>query len=418
MSPRRPPGPADPRARVAEELRRSVGGLSTAATARMADDLPWFRELSAEDRSWVGMILQAGIRGFVEWFEAGGDSGSPALATSVFGAAPRALTGVITLQQTVDLVKLTIDVVESNVGGIVADADADLVRPAISRYAREVAFATAEVYARAAEVRGAWDARLEALVVDAVLRAETDEAVLSRASALGWQAQATACVVLGSVPARRTDTDVFDEVRRTAAAAGLDALCAVQGDRLVVLLGGVSDARQGAAAIADLFGAGPVVVGPVAADLAGAAVSARAALSAYRSAPGWPDAPRPVLSAELLAERALGGDGHARRQLVDDVYLPLLQARGALVETLSGWLDRGGSIEGAARGLFVHPNTVRYRLRQVADLTGLTPSQPRDALTLQIALILGRQSGRQGGRSEGPARPGLEAGIDAASGTA
>lgn len=390
--------PADPHERVAEELRRSVGRLSTAATARMAEDLPWFRELSAEDRSWVGMILQAGIKGFVDWYGAGGDSGSPAVATSVFGAAPRALTGVIRLQQTVDLVRLSIEVVEANLETLLPPADADAVRPAISRYAREVAFATAEVYARAAEVRGAWDARLEALVVDAVLRAETDEAVLSRASALGWQAQGPVCVVLGSVPARRTDTDVFDEVRRTAAGAGLDALCAVQGERLVVLLGGLrgaNDGRRAAAAVADQFGEGPVVVGPVAADLAGAAVSARAALSAYRASPGWPGAPRPVLSSELLAERALGGDGHARRHLVEQVYLPLQEARGALVETLAGWLEQGGSIEGAARALFVHPNTVRYRLRQVADLTGLTPGEPRDAFTLQIALVLGRQSGRR-----------------------
>jgi len=227
-----------------------------------------------------------------------------------------------------------------------------------------------------------------------VLRAETDEAVLSRASALGWQTRGTACVVLGTVPARRTETDLFDEVRRMAGAADMDALCAVQGERLVVLLGGVADPRKAASVIVDLFGTGPVVAGPVAADLAGAAASARAAVSAYRSAPGWPDAPRPVLSIELLAERALGGDGHARRQLVDDVYLPLLQARGTLVETLAAWLDGGSSIEGAARALFVHPNTVRYRLRQVAELTGLTPGQPRDAFTLQIALVLGRQSGR------------------------
>ena len=81
MSPRR----ADPRSRVAEQLRRSIGALSTAATSRMAEDLPWFRELSAEDRSWVGSILQAGVRGFVDWFEMGGDS--PAVASSVFGAA-------------------------------------------------------------------------------------------------------------------------------------------------------------------------------------------------------------------------------------------------------------------------------------------------------------------------------------------
>ena len=386
---------ADPRTRVADELRRSIGGLSTAATARMAEDLPWFRELSAEDRSWVGMILQAGIRSFVDWFRDGGDTtGGPAIATSVFGAAPRALAGVITLQQTVDLVKLSIEVVESNVEGIIAEEDAEEVHRAISRYAREVAFATAEVYARAAEVRGAWDARLEALVVDAVLRAETDEAVLSRASALGWQTRGTVCVVLGTVPARRTETDLFDEVRRMAGAAGMDALCAVQGERLVVLLGGVTDPRKAATVIVDLFGDGPVLAGPVAADLADAAVSARAAVSAYRAAPGWPDAPRPVLSVELLAERALGGDGHARRQLVDEVYLPLLHARGTLVETLTAWLDGGSSIEGAARALFVHPNTVRYRLRQIADLTGLTPTQPRDAFTLQIALVSGRQSGR------------------------
>ena len=42
----------------------------------------------------------------------------------------------------------------------------------------------------------------------------------------------------------------------------------------------------------------------------------------------------------------------------------------------------------------MHPNTVRYRIRQVADLTGFSPSDPRDAFTLEIALVLGRQSGR------------------------
>ena len=400
MSPRsgtaRAPASTDAHARATEALQRSTGALSTAATARMDSDLPWFRELSAEDRSWVGLIVQAGIRSFVDWYRDGAvtvDDG-PALAASVFGAAPRALAGVITLRQTVDLVKLSIAVVESNVEDLLLPEDAAQVRAAVARYAREVAFATAEVYARAAEVRGAWDARLEALVVDAVLRAETDEAVLSRASALGWSARGTLAVVLGSVPERRTETDLFDEVRRVARTAGMDALCAVQGERLVVLLGGVTDPRTAAAAVADLFGEGPVVVGPVADDLGGASTSARAALSAHRAASGWPEAPRPVLSTELLPERALAGDGHARRHLVEDVYLPMVQARGTLVETLSAWFASGGSIEGAARALFVHPNTVRYRLRQVAELTGLSASHPRDAFTLEIALVLGRQSGR------------------------
>jgi sugar diacid utilization regulator len=364
--------------------------------ARMETDMPWFRELSADDRSWVGMIVQAGIRGFVDWYRDPGDetAGATALASSVFGAAPRALAGVINLQQTVDLVRLSIEVVESNIDEILDPVDAPEVHAAVLRYAREVAFATAEVYARAAEVRGAWDARLEALVVDAVLRSDTDEAVLSRASALGWSASGDVAVVVGAAPAQRTETDVFDEVRRLARAADMDALCATQGERLVVVLGGVRDAGKDAEVVADLFGDGPVVVGPAAEGLSRAYVSARAAMAAHRSAAGWPDAPRPVRSEELLPERALAGDGHARRHLVEEIYLPLVRARGTLIETLSAYFDHGSSVEGTGRALFVHPNTVRYRLRQVGELTGYTPSVPRHAFTLEIALVLGRQSGR------------------------
>ncbi|WP_372734659.1 PucR family transcriptional regulator [Nocardioides sp.] len=380
-----------------QALRRSMGELSRAAMARMETDLPWFKDLSAEDRSWVGVIVQAGVRSFVDWFGSGAgslQSEGQALASSVFGAAPRALAGVITLQQTVDLVKLSIEVVESNIDDLVEAGDIVEVRTAVARYAREVAFATAEVYARAAEARGAWDARLEALVVDAVLRSEADETVLSRASALGWAGRGSVVVVLGNAPARGGGTNLFDEVRRVAQDAGLDALCAVQGERLVVILGGVRDPRKAATSVIDLFGDGPVVTGPAADDLGSASASARAAVSGHRAAAGWPDAPRPALSDDLLAERALAGDGHARRHLVEEVYLPLVHARGALAETLSAWLRTGGSIEGAARELFCHANTVRYRLRQVADVTGLTPGHPRDAFTLEIALVLGRQSGR------------------------
>jgi hypothetical protein len=382
--------------RAATALQRSTGTLSTAATARMETDLPWFGDLSAEDRSWVGLIVQAGIRGFVDWCRHPGEPvpGASGLAASVFGAAPRALAGVINLQQTVDLVRLSIEVMESKIDDIVAPEDAADVHAAVLRYAREVAFATAEVYARAAEVRGAWDARLEALVVDAILRAETDEAVLSRASALGWASPGEVAVVLGAVPAERTHSDVFDEVRRLARAAGMDALCATQGERLVVVLGGVGDAHTAAKTVVELFGDGPVIVGPVEEGLSRAHRSARAALSAYRSAAGWPEAPRPVSSEELLPERALAGDGHARRHLVEEIYLPLMRAKGTLIETLAAYFQHGASLEGAARSLFVHPNTVRYRLRQVAELTGYTPTMPRHAFTLEIALVLGRQSGR------------------------
>ena len=170
------------------------------------------------------------------------------------------MTGVITLGQTVDLVRLGIEVVESHVDEVVDPADAPAVHAAVLRFAREVAFATAEVYARAAEARGAWDARLEALVVDSVIRAEADEAVASRASALGWAHRGGVTVVLGPVPQPRTE-DLFDQVRRAARSAGMDALCAAQGDRLVVILGGVTDPDKAAHAVVRFFGDGPMVWG-------------------------------------------------------------------------------------------------------------------------------------------------------------
>ena len=367
--------------------------MSTAATARMESDLPWFAELSADERSWVGLIVQAGIRDFIDWYKRDSLSLSLTAQTreaSLFGVAPRALAGAITLHQTVDLIRLSIEVIEHNLDEIVAPEDAREVHEAVLRYAREAAFATAEVYARAAEVRGAWDARLEALVVDAVLRDETDEDVLSRASAVGWGARGNVAVVVGAVPAGHTEAGVVDAVREAARAVGMDALGAVQGHRMVVILGGVSDPEKAASAVVTLFGEGPVVVGPVVADLGHAYLSAQSANAGLRAAVGWPDAPRPVLSSDLLPERILAGDEWARTEAIDGIFEPLAQARGTLVDTLSAYFANGASIEPTARALFVHPNTVRYRLGQIADLTGLTPSRPRDALTLQLALTLGR----------------------------
>lgn len=368
-------------------LEGAVGMLSQAALARMHDELPWFKSLGAEARSWIGLIASAGISSFVDWFN---DPESHRTVTAdVFGTAPRELTGVISLHQTVELVRTTIGVVEEHVVEVVGEQDAATVRESVMLYSREIAFAAAEVYAGAAEQRGAWDARLEALIVDSVLRGEADDAVRSRATALGWASTSGVCVVLGHSPSGDSALAV-DAIKRSARVAALDALCAVQGDRLVVVLGGVTDPDAAAGRIAEHFGAGAVVTGPVVDDLLSANRSARAALAGLRAAVAWPEAPRPVSSDDLLPERALAGDGHARRQLVTAVYGPLVDAGSELLETLTAYLDVSGSIEATARRLFVHPNTVRYRLRRIADVTALAPTEARDAYTLRVALTLGR----------------------------
>ncbi|MCI0688873.1 MAG: helix-turn-helix domain-containing protein [Sporichthyaceae bacterium] len=376
-----------PRAATVRRLERSIGTLASAAIARMDETLPWYRQMSAEHRSWVGLVAQAGIAAFVEWFRHPDEE--PGITADVFGTAPRELARAVTLQQTVELVRVTIEIVEERVGELAAPGEEVLLRQAVLRYSREIAFAAAEVYARAAEARGAWDARLEALVVDALLRGEADEAVRSRAAALGWGTPDSVVVVAGLAPDAEPDL-VVEGLRRAARHAGYEVLTGVHGDRLVAVLGGTTDPLAAAGRLVGQFRKGPVVVGPTVSDLLAATRSAEEALSGLRAAPAWPDAPRPVLTADLLPERALLGDEHAKTALVEEVYRPLAQAGSALLETAATYLQQAASLESAARMLFVHPNTIRYRLRRVTELTGHAPTDARSAFVLQVALALGR----------------------------
>ena len=68
--------------------------------------------------------------------------------------------------------------------------------------------------------------------------------------------------------------------------------------------------------------------------------------------------------------------------------MPLVDA--GIVDTVSTFLANGSSIEATARALFVHANTVRYRLRRAGDVTGLSPNDARHAYTYRVALTLGR----------------------------
>jgi len=72
------------------------------------------------------------------------------------------------------------------------------------------------------------------------------------------------------------------------------------------------------------------------------------------------------------------------------VHRPLADADPALLATVAAYLDHGRSVEAAARHLFVHHNTVRYRLRGAARLTGWDPSDPREGFVLQVGILAGR----------------------------
>ena len=367
-------------------LTRATGELTTLATKRMEESLPWFRTLGPDERSWVSLVARAGITAFLEWYES--PQASPELTADVFGAAPRTLARLISLEQTVDLVRATVNVVESAIDDIVPEDDRSTLHMAVLRYSREIAFSAAEVYARAAEARGAWDARLEALVVDALLRDEVDESVLGRLAALGWSATTSLLVVVGAAPVGDPET-ALDVLRRTAEHHDLALLSGIHGSTLLAVVDAGADPLRAARLLTPHFGPGPVVTSAPALGLAQVPAAARSAVEGLTAAWGWPDAPRPVAADDLLPERALAGDDEAAAALVASVHDTLL-ADAALYDTAAAYLERTPSLEATARALFIHPNTVRYRLRRIADLTGYSPLDPRGAYSLRVGLTLGR----------------------------
>ena len=249
----------------------------------------------------------------------------------------------VTLQQTVELVRTTIAVAEDNLP-LLAGADADVVREELLRFSREIAFAAARVYASAAENRGSWDARLEALVIDNLVSGSVvGDPLPSQLAALGWRRH-------------RPDRGRRRQRARRASArprwprctpgsrrlgAGRDGRRARRpaGDRR---RRGRRPARGRHQALLPAFGDGPVVVGPVAADVG----------RRRRGHPG-------------RAERAAGRAGLARRAAAG-------QRRRAAARARAGRRRRGPGPAGQRR---LPP--ARRRRRRAGRDRGRVPGRRR-----------------------------------------
>jgi hypothetical protein len=91
-----------------------------------------------------------------------------------------------------------------------------------------------------------------------------------------------------------------------------------------------------------------------------------------------------------LAQLVLQADPDALADLREQVLAPLEGLRPGtaekLADTLRSWLLHHGRREDVAEELFVHPQTVRYRMGQLRDLYGDRLDDPATVLALTIAL--------------------------------
>lgn len=315
----------------------------------------------------------------------------------IFFVAPLEFTKSITLNQTVELTRFIVDVLERNVTRIAKPGREQDMRNAMLYYSREVAFSAATVYASSAQARGDWDARLEALTIADLLDGVTSHQVSSRMSLLGWSNEFHCFAMAGHMRIHAGDISLsmaHRQIREAVRSLGGECLIGEHETLMVALIdprnsGEPEDYFQ---AVAEYFADdSPVSIGPVREGLDGAAYTLRAAVNSHRASRCLTDLPRPLRSDDVLPERALLGDADARRELYDNVYSVLRgdDTENPLLLTLSTFLRSGNSLDATARELNVHPNTVRYRLKRSVEVTGWDPMNPREAYVLLTAIKIG-----------------------------
>jgi hypothetical protein len=233
-----------------------------------------------------------------------------------------------------------------------------------------------EARARTAGALEEWRRRLLHLIVD---RPAGPPGAIAELSALaGW-----------TVP---------DEVTLIAAPAGAkcakpllddDILVDLRGAEPYLLVpGAVTERRR--AALTTAMPVGPLAVGLTVA-LADAVDSLRWARRALDLAgTGALPAGRLIDCAEHLSTLWLTADRALFEQLAQRQFAALdgltPKQRNRLIETLGAWLDTRGSAAEIADRLHVHPQTVRYRMRQMEKAFGEALADPDSRFAMELVL--------------------------------
>ena len=252
-------------------------------------------------------------------------------------------------------------------------------------YIDELSAASAQGYALEQSERAGEHQRRRGEVLEMILRGEPETGVQRAATALGWQLPDV--VVVAMLPSSR-----LEGVR---AALGPGALVAERGTEVAVVVpfgSRVSRTRELNRALRGRH----AVIGP-ARPWQQAAESLHLAVSAGAHGLGDPvgeDDP-PVWVEEHLAELVVHAEplataDLARRRLAPlDALRPAVRAR--LAETLLSWLRHQGQRAPIAAELFVHQQTVGYRVGQLKELFGDALDDPEARFELELVLRAGHR---------------------------
>lgn len=389
-------------------LPEPIRPLIHQAEKDLGDKLPWYEDLPQDSKRILRELIEIAIASFLTWkdrqdslpTDAGGDYEHGRVSLP----APLEFSQVISPRQAMEVTRVIVDLLENNITAFAREGESeDEVKDTILRYAWEVAFSAATIYADLAEAQNSMGTRTETLIIESLIDGSTGRQVTTGLTMMGWPADYRCFAIVGRTPqgGKASAGIIHQRIRLTLEQAGARVLMS-QHNKLAVILVDMEEAGTPADLCASLLHyfdkESPVCLGPLRHGVHGAVETIQGALNTYTVAPAAEGLsmdgglPRPLHADDLLPERALMGDEKASDQLYQEVYKSLSNGdrNNPLLVTLSTFLVSGNSLEATAKRLGVHPNTVRYRLKRSIEVTGWDAMNPREAFVLQTALKIGQ----------------------------
>jgi hypothetical protein len=236
-------------------------------------------------------------------------------------------------------------------------------------------------------------ARHRAALAHALVAGQPEDQLIEAAERADWHPPATLTAIV--LPRSAVPT-VSVQLDPTTLELDADITALSEWPQYMVLLvpgpASGTGARTARAALLDAVAHSDAVVGP-ARPWADAWLSLERAVRVLRLAidrRGGPDGTGAVDTERFLADLVLTADDVARADLRARILAPMRDLRPSavekLTETLRAWLLHQGRRDDIAGALFVHPQTVRYRLGQLRELYGERMDDPDFIRDASIAL--------------------------------
>jgi hypothetical protein len=255
-------------------------------------------------------------------------------------------------------------------------------------YIDELSAASAQGYAQEQSERAGEQQRLRGELLEMILRGDSSDGVARLAAAVGWTLPER--IVVGLVPS--------PHVEGLRAAIGRDGLVAERGADVVVVYP-VGNRRVRRRDLDRALRGRRAVVGPARPwQAAGESLHLAASAGAHGLGPALDQphsGPDPLWVEDRLAELVVRseplaiGDLAVVRLAPLDGLRPAVRAR--LAETLLSWLRHQGQRAPMAEELFVHPQTVGYRVAQLKQRFGDALEDPEVRFELELVLRAGHR---------------------------